>query len=118
MAGSSPHFTAQQVIDAITQGHTPTGAASILKCDPNTIRNYAERYPTVKAALLEHRRQIVDIAELGLRAAVTRGEPWAVAFALKTLARETYSERIEHAGTDGGPVEIVLSWGDAAATDN
>lgn len=116
--GRHQTFTTQQVIDAIVQGHTPTGAASILKCDPNTVRNYAERYPTVKAALLEHRKQIVDLAELGLRAAVVRGEPWAVAFALKTLARDTYSERIEHAGTDGGPVVIKLSWGDAATDGN
>lgn len=114
--GTHQRYKPQQVIDAIGQGHTPTGAASILKCDPDTVRRYADRYPTVKAALLEHRKQIVDIAELGLRAAVTRGEPWAVAFALKTLARETYSERIEHAGPDGGAVEIVLSWGDAAST--
>ena len=102
------HFTAQQVIEAITQGHTPTGAASVLKCDPNTIRNYAERYPTVKAALLEHRKQIVDIAELGLRAAVTRAEPWAVAFALRTLAPEIYRERVEHAGVADQPLRVVV----------
>lgn len=104
-------YTVGQVIEAIGKGHTPTGAAALLKCHSDTVRNYADRYPTVKAALVAQRREIVDLAEIGLRAAVIRAEPWAVAFALKTLAREMYSERVEHAGEDGGPVVIQVKYG-------
>lgn len=107
---ASKKFTAQEVIDAIRKGYTPTGAAHILHCNPDTIRNYAEHYPTVKAELLEHRKQIVDLAETGLRGAVLRSEPWAVAFALKTLAPEIYNppQRLEHGGPNGGPMELVV----------
>lgn len=100
-------FTPQQVIDAIRQGHTPTGAAHFLKCDPDTIRRYAKRYATVNAELLEHRKQIVDLAETGLRGAVLRSEPWAIAFSLKTLAPEVYNppQRSEISGPGGKPIE-------------
>lgn len=107
---ASKKFTAQEVIDAIRKGHTPTGAAHILHCNPDTIRNYAEHFPTVKAELLEHRKQIVDLAETGLRGAVLRSEPWAIAFALKTLAPEVYNppQRTEVTGAGGEAIRIIL----------
>lgn len=109
---AAERYTVQQVIDAIDKGHTPTGAASVLRCHPDTVRNYADRYPTVKKALLSARAEIVDLAEIGLRAAVVNKEPWAIAFALKTLARETYSERqevkAEISGPEGSAIPIKL----------
>jgi hypothetical protein len=111
-------FTTEQMIDAIRKGHTPTGAASVLKCHPDTIRNYADRYPTVKRALLSQRREIVDLAEIGLRAAVIRKESWAIAFALKTLGKsEGYVERQEHTGADGNAITIKVVYGDDGTDD-
>ena len=77
MAGVQ-QFATEQVIQAIHDGHTPTGAAAVLKCHPDTIRNYARRYTTVKDALLSERRSLVDLAELGLRNALLNSEPWTV----------------------------------------
>lgn len=102
-------YTVDQVIDAIKAGHTPKGAAAVLGCCPDTVRNYAVRYPSVKKALDTERKDIVDMAETGLRAAVERGEAWAIAFALKTLAKDIYSERQEVSGANGEPLEIVTN---------
>ncbi len=106
-------FTTEQVIEAIHRGYTPTGAASVLGCHPETIRRYAAKYSTVRRALIEERKAIVDLAEIGLRGAVLAKEPWAIAFALKTLGKdEGYTERCEHTGANGGPIEssVTVHW--------
>ena len=99
-------FTAEQVIAAIEKGITPFGAAQELKCHPDTVRNYGDRYPTVKRALLSKRKELVDLAEMGLRRAILNGEAWAIPFCLRTLARDIYAERHEITGADGGAVDL------------
>lgn len=106
MAGKQ-RFAVIEVIEAIRKGHTPAMAAGLLKCNADTVRNYADRYPTVKAALLSERKAIVDYAENGLYGAVINREPWAIAFALKTLAKDIYTERHEVTGKDGGALEVI-----------
>ena len=102
-------FKIDQVIDAIQRAQTPTGAARLLGCHPDTIRNYARRYATVKDALDAEREEIVDYAEMGLRGAVLNKEAWAIAFSLKTLGKSRgYVERQEVTGKDGGA--IVVDW--------
>lgn len=103
-------YTVAEVIEAIGKGHTPSVAARFLKCHADTVRNYADRYPTVKRALQAERKEIVELAEVGLRAAVIRCEPWAITFALKTLGKEEgYCERTEHTGKDGGAIETKVT---------
>jgi hypothetical protein len=71
-------------------------AAKALQCDPETIMNYCKRYPTVEAAKVAARGELLDVAELKLWSAVQRGEPWAIAFALKTVGRARgYVERLD-----------------------
>jgi len=103
-------FTVSEVIEAIKVGHTPVGAANILKCHSDTIRNYARRYPTVKARLQAEREELVDYAESGLRAALLGREAWAIAFTLKTLGKSKgYVERTEVSGAaDTEPITFVL----------
>ena len=89
-------FTVEQVINAIRKAQTPTGAALLLNCHPDTIRNYAKRYKTVKDALLSERSALVDLAEMGFKSAIINKEPWALAFALKTLGKHLgYVERTD-----------------------
>lgn len=100
-------YTAQQVIDAIEEGMTAVGAARILGCKHMTVLNYAKRYPTVDAVLKAKRREMVGLAEMGLRRAILAGESWAIAFALKTLGKDDgYTERQEIAGPDGEAILI------------
>lgn len=97
-------FTTTQIIEAIRKAQTAAGAARILECDSDTIRNYAKRHPTVDRALYNEREDLADYAEMGLKRAVLNGEAWAIALAVKTLRKGVYSERHELGGPDGGPV--------------
>ena len=106
MAGKK-RFGTDDIIKAIQTGQTPMGAAKVLGCTPETIRNYAKRYPSVALALVTERQNTVDLAERGLRSAVVREEPWAIAFSLKTLAKDIYSERQEITGRDGEALSIA-----------
>lgn len=108
MASRLAH-TIEEVLEAVDKGKTKAGAAKLLGVTWQTVDNYCKRWSTVDAAFKACRREMVDLAELGLRGAVLRGEPWAVTFALKTLGRnEGYAERVEHSGPDGGPVVFTL----------
>jgi hypothetical protein len=98
-------FTTTQIIEAIRKAQTAAGAARILECDSDTIRNYAKRHPTVDRALYNEREDLADYAEMGLKRAVLNGEAWAIALAVKTLRKGVYSERQELTGPNGGPVE-------------
>ena len=100
-------YTAQEVIDALEKGYTCVGAGQLLGCSAETVRNYANKYPTVKAALKAKRTELVDLAEMSFRRAIVAGEGWAVALTLKTLGKdEGYVERTQNElrGEGGGPV--------------
>ena len=100
-------YTAQEVIDALEKGYTCVGAGQLLGCSAETIRNYANKYPTVMAALKAKRRELVDLAELGLRRAIVNGESWAIALTLKTLGRDDgYGDSLQLTGKDGGDIAI------------
>jgi hypothetical protein len=106
-------FTLAQVLDAVEQGQTLSGAARILGVPYDTMRRYAKRWPAVQEAILQQREHIVDAAERKLGDAVEAGEPWAVTLALKTLGRDRgYVERNEQAGVPSQPIEIVVRYVD------
>jgi len=96
--------TAKQVEYALkeTRGLL-TLTAAILGCDPDTVRNYLRRYPTLRQTQEDQRARLVDAAELRLVEAVEKkGEPWAIALVLKTIGKgRGYAERTEHTGADG-----------------
>ena len=100
-----------KVVEAIheTRGLV-TMAAKRLRCDPDTIRNYAARHPTVAAALKEERDKMTDIAELALFTELHKRAPWAVCFYLKTQGKDRgYIERQEVSGPDGRPIEHMVA---------
>lgn len=106
MAGKK-RFKIPDVISAIEEGHTPSGAARVLGCHPDTIRNYADSHPEVKQALVSERKNMVDLAEGGLRKHLQRSEAWAIAFTLKTIGKDLgYAERQEITGKDGNEVTL------------
>lgn len=86
-------------------------AAENLGCTPMTIYNRAKAEPEIQQAIDNSRDNLLDRAELALRAAVIDREPWAVSLVLKTLGRgRGYGEvvRNEHAGAPGGPpIEVI-----------
>ena len=100
--------SAEEVIFAIEQGQTKLGTARVLGCTRQTIDNYCRRWKTVDDAFRAKRRELVDLAEKGLRAALDNEQPWAITFTLKTLGKDDgYTERQEVTGADGAPLVVV-----------
>jgi len=97
-------YTQAQVIDAIkaAKGIKATAAES-LGCSRQTITNYIDRYPAVKAAYQEALDTSLDLAESKLIALVEREEWPAIRFMLVTLGKSRgYVERqeISQVGSD------------------
>jgi hypothetical protein len=109
MAGMQ-HFTSEAMIDALKQTNGLVSlAARKIGCAPKTIYQRAKDVHAVKQAIDDCREELVDIAELALRACLTNREPWAVAITLRTLGKNRgYVERQEVTGADGGPVGIAI----------
>jgi hypothetical protein len=59
-------------------------AARNLQCSPTTIRIRMKEVQKVRQVVDESRNELADLAELALRHALIRGEPWAVAMVLKS----------------------------------
>jgi hypothetical protein len=102
-------LTADEVAKAVYEAK---GLASIaakrLGCDPKTVRNFAQRYPTVRDAIVQAREDLKDFAESKLLQAIDAGEIVPILFYLKTQAKDRgYVERSEVTGADGGPLHII-----------
>ncbi len=100
-------YTQQQIIDALreTKGMIYL-AAKRLGCTAQTIYNYRDRYPAVRAEMEQQDGEVNDAAEMKLYQAIMAGEAWAVQFRLRTKARARgYGDAVELTGKDGGPVQ-------------
>ena len=102
-------FTQAQVIAALreTKGMVYL-AAKRLGCEAQTIYNYRDRYPAVRAEMEQQDGEVDDAAEMKLYQAIIAGEPWAVQFRLRTKGKgRGYVERVQQevSGPDGGPIQ-------------
>lgn len=72
----------------------------------------------LKQLVADQREEMLDEAEVGLRASVRKLEPWAICFTLKTIGKgRGYVERTETDLTSGGqPISFTLQIG--TATDD
>lgn len=105
-------FTAQQMIAALkkTKGMVYL-AAEELGCDPKTVYNYIDRFPTVKTAWETESGKILDVGEMKLYQSVLNGEAWGVCFLLKTKGKSRgYVERQEVTGEDGKEFVIKVRY--------
>ena len=102
-------YTQQQIIEALreTKGMIYL-AAKRLGCEAQTIYNYRDRYPAVRAEMEQQDGEVDDAAEMKLYQAIIAGEPWAVQFRLRTKGKgRGYVERVQQevSGPDGGPIQ-------------
>lgn len=102
-------YTQQQIIEALreTKGMVYL-AAKRLGCEAQTIYNYRDRYPAVRAEMEQQDGEVDDAAEMKLYQAIIAGEPWAVQFRLRTKGKgRGYVERVQQevSGPDGGPIQ-------------
>jgi hypothetical protein len=86
-------------------------AAEKLGCEAQTVYNYRDRYPAVRAAMESEDGKIDDIAEMKLYQALVAGESWAVQFRLRTKGKDRgYTERNEVTGSDGGAIKLTVEY--------
>ena len=102
-------YTQAQIIDALreTKGMVYL-AAKRLGCEAQTIYNYRDRYPAVRAEMEQQDGEVDDAAEMKLYQAIIAGEPWAVQFRLRTKGKgRGYVERVQQevSGPAGGPIQ-------------
>ena len=92
-------YTNEQIITALKEARGMVYvAARTLGCSPVTIYKRINRVASVRDAAEYTSGLTTDIAELKLFQAIEKGEPWAVAFYLKTKGKDRgYTERHEHA---------------------
>lgn len=109
--GAPQKYTAQEVIDAIVEEKgVLSQAGKRLGCTRQTVTNYIDRYPTVKAAFDEANETNVDYVESRLMANIEKGDTTAIIFFLKTKGKHRgYVERQEITGQDGGKLEVEIS---------
>lgn len=75
-------------------------AAKQLQCVPQTIYNRLEKSPDLKSLHVALNGETGDTAELKLMQAIDDGQPWAIAFYLKTKGKHRgYVERQEISGS-------------------
>lgn len=90
-------------------------AARELGCAPHTIKARLKKSAKLRALQEDARGIFLDKGEIKLAEAVENGEPWAIKYALSTLARDRgYVEKnvTEVQGKGGGPVEIRVVYDD------
>ncbi len=107
-------YTDEDIIKAIRAKHGMVYlAARSLGCSHTLIYNRLKQNPLIKETIDACRGVILDDAETKLVSAIKRGEPWAIAFTLKTIGKDRgYTERQEVTGANGASlkIEYVNDW--------
>jgi len=105
----------QKVIQALkeTKGAVYLAAAR-LKVSHTAIYDYVNKYDDVREVKEFYTEELNDIAELKLRQAVQKGEPWSIKYQLSTQGKQRgYVERQEVTGKDGQEVTIKVVYDDS-----
>jgi hypothetical protein len=104
-------YTDKQIIDTLRECKGMAYlAASRIGCNYTTIYERAKKNKKIQDLINSERGKVIDFAELRLIKAIDRGEPWAIAFCLKTIGKNRgYVERQEVTGADGGAVKVEIT---------
>lgn len=106
------HYTKEQVIEALRKvnGYI-SQAGKILGCSYQTVCKYRDKYPEVKAVLIELEETELDFTELKLHENIKAGKEASIFFKLKTKGQHRgyiEKQKIEHSGTPGEPLQVEL----------
>jgi replication-associated recombination protein RarA len=108
-------YKVKEVIAALRKGNGYVSqAAAVLKCSSQTVYNYADRHPTIRAEWDDIREARHDFVENALHKSIRDGNVTAQIFYLKTQAKHRgYVERQEVTGADGADLTIRIKYADA-----
>ena len=108
---STERFTCDQVVRAIQQARgNITQAARALGCAPQTVRNYVNRHPSVRAALEAQRQALIYQATSVLWDRLEAGDLGAAKFVLSCIGG--WAERRALAGDATAPVVVRVVFED------
>jgi hypothetical protein len=112
-------YTPKQVADAIVQSKGMLYlTAKRLGCSYQTVLNYCTRFKMVEDVRKAQRGEMLDTAEMKLWRAIQKGEPWGIAFCLKTIGKDRgYVERQEVGGEGGQPLVLRVVYENAPVLD-
>lgn len=104
-------YNREEVIDLLRKNYgNISQTAKALHTNRRTIYNYIERHKTVKAALMESREMMVDLAESKTVEKVKAGEWPAIKEVLSKMGKARgWGDSIEHMGAGGGPFQINVN---------
>lgn len=107
---STGGLTSAQVADALLRsGGLLAGAAKLLGCGRTTVHRHIKSDPALAEVQREAREQNVDIAEFKLLEAIQAGEPWAIQFYLRCIAKSRgYVERQEQQHLGETAVRVIF----------
>jgi hypothetical protein len=102
-------FSDQMIAEALQKS---AGIISIvaekLQYNPEYLRQRVSGNPFLKAAQIEARERVLDLAEAGFVDLLKKKDRTAILFALKTLGIDRgYSARTEVTGPGGAPIEVI-----------
>lgn len=103
-------FSQKKVLDCVKK-HDGflTYVAKELGVSYQTIWNYVQRFPKIKAALQDLKERNLDIAETKLLEKINQGSSTDIQFFLRTQGMSRgYVTRTELTGADGGKIETSI----------
>ena len=105
-------YTKEQVIEALQKvnGYI-SQAAKILGCEYQTVCNYRDKYPEIKAVLVALEETELDFTEFKLHENIKAGKEASIFFKLKTKGKHRgYIEKqeIQHSGAPGEPINVRI----------
>ena len=105
-------FTTEDIISALNEARGGIFlAADKIGCSYKTIERRAKDVQAVKDTILKWRGRRCDRAEIALDAALSKHEPWAILFTLKTQGKDRgYVERQEVSTPDGQPLKVIVEY--------
>ena len=111
VAVSNEIYPPEKIITALmsTKGMI-AAAARMLGCDRGTIYDAAKRYPAIQDAIDGERELQLDLTEIALFTAISKGEGWAVCFYLKCQGRKRgYIEKADVHLAGGMTLEQIVA---------
>lgn len=112
-AGAPSKYTpahCQKLIDIMSQGHSPSGAAGSLGITRNTLFKWARQFPAFEQAMEIGRMQAAKYWEDHAKRVARTGEGNAaiIIFALKNRGADDWRDKIqtEVTGPNGAPIQI------------
>lgn len=99
---------ANKAIEALAAGKTAAGAARAAGVTRKTLFNWKASNESFAQRWDDANETVTDAIEATATEKAIAGDTALLIFMLKTRRRNVYQERVEHTGSDGSPLTILI----------